>query len=69
MKRKLAGLYAITPDEPRTDVLVRKVGEALRGGASAVQYRNKTAAPELRLEQARALAALCRAAGVSFHRQ
>lgn len=66
MKRKLAGLYAITPDEPRADVLVRKVGEALRGGASAVQYRHKTAAPELRLEQARALAALSRAAGAVF---
>ncbi len=66
MTRKLAGLYAITPDEARTDVLVRKVGEALRGGASAVQYRNKTAAPELRLEQARALAASCRAAGAAF---
>ena len=66
MTRKLAGLYAITPDEPRTDILLRKVGEALRGGASAVQYRNKTADPELRREQGCALAALCRAAGVVF---
>ena len=66
MSPKLAGLYAITPDEPRTDILVQKVGLALRGGASAVQYRNKTAARELRLEQARALAVLCRAAGASF---
>jgi thiamine-phosphate pyrophosphorylase len=63
---KLAGLYAITPDEPRTDILVEKVSLALRGGASMVQYRNKTAFPELRLEQARALAALCRAAGAAF---
>ena len=66
MKRKLAGLYAITPDEPRTDILVDKVSQALRGGASSVQYRNKTAGPELRLEQGRALAALCRAAGAAF---
>ena len=66
MKRKLAGLYAITPDEPRTDILVRKVGQALRGGASVVQYRNKTAGPALRLEQGRGLAALCRAAGAAF---
>ena len=66
MTRKLAGLYAITPDEPRTDILVRKVGQALRGGASVVQYRNKTAGPELRLEQGRALAALCREAGAAF---
>ena len=66
MKRKLAGLYAITPDEPDTGILVSKVGQALSGGASVVQYRNKTAAPELRREQARALAALCRTAGVPF---
>ena len=64
--RKLAGLYAITPDEPRTDILVDKVGQALRGGASALQYRNKTAGTALRLEQGRALAALCRAAGAAF---
>jgi thiamine-phosphate pyrophosphorylase len=66
VKRKLAGLYAITPDEPGTDILVRKVGLALRGGASLVQYRNKNASPALRLEQGRALAALCRAAGAAF---
>jgi thiamine-phosphate pyrophosphorylase len=66
VQRKIAGLYAITPDESRTDILVRKVGQALRGGASLVQYRNKTAAAELRLEQGRALAALCRDAGAAF---
>ncbi len=66
MRHKLAGLYAITPDEPHTDVLVQKVGLALRGGASVVQYRNKTAGPALRLAQGRALAALCRAAGAAF---
>jgi thiamine-phosphate pyrophosphorylase len=64
VKRKFAGLYAITPDEPSTDILVRKLGQALRGGATAVQYRNKTAGPALRYEQGRALAALCREAGV-----
>jgi thiamine-phosphate pyrophosphorylase len=66
VKRKLAGLYAITPDEPRTDVLVRKVALALQGGASVVQYRNKTASPGLQREQGRALAALCRAGGAAF---
>ena len=66
MQRKLAGLYAITPDEPRTDTLLRKVGQALAGGTAALQYRNKSATGELKLEQGRALAALCRAAGVSF---
>jgi len=66
VRRTLAGLYAITPDEPDTDILLRKAGEALRGGASALQYRNKTAGAELRLEQGRALVALCRAAGAPF---
>jgi len=66
VRRTLAGLYAITPDEPDTDILLRKAGEALRGGASALQYRNKTAGAELRLKQGRALAALCRAAGAAF---
>ena len=66
MKRKLAGLYAITPDEPDTGILVRKVGQALQGGASALQYRNKTAGPELRLEQGRTLAGICREAGAAF---
>ena len=66
MRRKLAGLYAVTPDEARTDILLRKVDQALAGGAAALQYRNKTAAPELKLEQGRALAALCRTAGAAF---
>jgi len=66
VKRKLAGLYAITPDEPGTEILVRKVAQALQGGASVVQYRNKTAGPALRREQGRALAALCREANACF---
>ena len=66
MTPRLAGLYAITPDDQRTDILVRKVGDALRGGASVVQYRSKTLAASARPEQARALAGLCRAAGAVF---
>jgi thiamine-phosphate pyrophosphorylase len=58
------GLYALTPDEPDTAVLVAKVRAAIAGGVAAVQYRNKPAGPALRGEQARALLALCRAAGV-----
>lgn len=66
MPGRIAGLYAITPDEALTDILAGKVGQALRGGAKVVQYRNKTAASALRLQQARALAGLCRAAGAAF---
>lgn len=58
------GLYALTPDEPDTGVLLAKVRLALAGGAVAVQYRNKPAAAALRRRQATALAGLCAAAGV-----
>ena len=51
----ISGLYAITPDEPDTAELLRKVRLALRGGARVLQYRNKAAGAALRLEQARAL--------------
>jgi thiamine-phosphate pyrophosphorylase len=57
---RLAGLYAVTPDLVDTSSLVAKVGAAVAGGAAIVQYRNKTAAPGLRVVQARALAQLCR---------
>jgi thiamine-phosphate pyrophosphorylase len=49
------GLYAITPDEPDTAELLRKVRLVLLGGASILQYRNKTADAAMRLEQASAL--------------
>ena len=55
----LSGLYALTPDCADTAQLVAQVRSALRGGASAIQYRNKTAAAALRLAQARALRETC----------
>lgn len=66
MGGRIAGLYAITPEEQRTEILVDKVRQALSGGAAVVQYRNKTGNAALRQEQGRALVALCRAAGVLF---
>ncbi len=53
--RSISGLYAITPDEPDTAELLRKVRLALLGGARVLQYRNKVADAALRLEQAIAL--------------
>jgi len=64
--RAIAGLYALTPDLSATDALIKSVGAALDGGALAIQYRNKTAAPELRLQQARALQALCARHGAAL---
>lgn len=60
----IRGLYAVTPDEADTAVLVRKLRQALCGGASVVQYRNKTASRELKAGQVRELLRCCREAGV-----
>jgi thiamine-phosphate pyrophosphorylase len=56
---RLAGLYAITPDTADTDKLLAAVSAVLAGGCRLLQYRNKTATPRLRREQATALRALC----------
>lgn len=58
------GLYAITPDEIDTGHLCLKVSAAINGGARMVQYRNKAADKQLRLQQASALLALCRSLNV-----
>jgi thiamine-phosphate pyrophosphorylase len=62
----VAGLYALTPDCADTDLLAERVRAALAGGATAIQYRNKAAAPALRLEQARVLREACAASGATF---
>jgi thiamine-phosphate pyrophosphorylase len=54
--RRIAGLYAVTPDAADTEGLARRVAAALAGGASAFQYRNKAAGASLAREQAHALA-------------
>lgn len=64
MVRKISGLYAVTPDELLTELLLEKVRLAIDGGARAVQYRNKRAQPSLQLRQAEAMASLTRASGV-----
>lgn len=64
--RSIAGLYALTPDHSDTGEMIECVAAALEGGATAVQYRNKTAAPKLRLQQARALRSLCVGRGATF---
>ena len=54
--RRIAGLYAVTPDTSDTVDLAARVAAALAGGASAIQYRNKTADAALKRAQAFALA-------------
>jgi len=63
---KIHGLYAVTPDEQDTDVLLAKVEAALRGGVSVLQYRNKRADHKLQTQQARAILPLCRQYRVPF---
>jgi len=56
----MRGLYIVTPDWDDTAKLLDITEKALKGGAALVQYRHKTATPELRREQAKALQALCK---------
>ncbi len=55
LSARINGLYAITPDEQDTEDLLCKSRLVLSGGARVLQYRNKTAGAQLRLEQAGAL--------------
>jgi thiamine-phosphate pyrophosphorylase len=57
------GLYLLTPDESDTARLLARV-EPVLGEAALLQYRNKSAGPALRQEQAAALQTLCMHAGV-----
>lgn len=63
--RLARGLYLITPDQADTVALLARV-EPVLSAAACLQYRNKTANPELRHEQATVLGARCRAHGVPF---
>jgi thiamine-phosphate pyrophosphorylase len=62
----MRGLYAITPESGDLRTLVDQVCEALAGGASVVQYRNKRGAPDLMRVQAEALCAVVRNARAMF---
>lgn len=60
---KLRGLYAVTPEAEGSDALLQKVAAALQGGIALLQYRRKQRAS---VEEASALAVLCRRSGVPF---
>lgn len=62
--QKLRGLYAITDARLQPDAhLCERVGLAIDGGAAIIQYRDKSTDAHRRLQQAQALADLCRARG------
>ena len=60
---KLQGLYAVTPPNADSALILWQVAQALEGGIAMLQYRRK-ARQDLR--EARALAVLCQARGVPF---
>jgi thiamine-phosphate pyrophosphorylase len=62
----MQGLYLVTPDWDDTDALLRHTDTALGAGVALLQYRHKTAGPDLLREQAAALLALCRRHRVPF---
>lgn len=62
----LHGLYAVTPPMEDAKALAVRVEAAIAGGAALVQYRAKALDAGRALEQARLLAALCRARGAAF---
>jgi thiamine-phosphate pyrophosphorylase len=59
-KRRISGLYAVTPETPDTDWLAARVAAVLAGGARIVQYRNKNDDRRQRRRQAVRLLELCR---------
>lgn len=64
-KLPLRGLYAITPEQPRSPLsLLEQVAQALQGGARLIQYRDKSQDQAKRLAEARTLAELCQRQGV-----
>lgn len=62
---RLTGIYLLTPDVDARgfDRVLDVVGDALKAGVRAVQYRDKTADVRTRLERARRLVELVHAAG------
>jgi thiamine-phosphate pyrophosphorylase len=62
----IQGLYAITPDGLSTPELLTRCEAILMGGARLLQYRNKSADPQLKKEQALALRQLTRTVGATL---
>lgn len=63
-KAPIRGLYLLTPDTDDDEWLAAAVAAAITGGASAVQYRNKTTDAGTRLRQTRMLVRICHERGV-----
>lgn len=64
--QKLSGLYAITDPNLMQDKILQKAEQAILGGISILQYRNKTASATQQLKEAKELALLCKKHNVLF---
>jgi thiamine-phosphate pyrophosphorylase len=65
--KKISGLYAVTSEGDSANKMLReKVSAALRGGASVVQYRNKSGDADQRCCEAADLARMCRDSAACF---
>lgn len=65
-KHTIKGVYAITPDEPDDQVLLRMVRDALDGGIQILQYRNKQLDFDSKLRQASKIKQLCDVKHIPF---
>lgn len=59
-------LYAITPDQANTSVLIDQVYAALDSGIRLIQYRDKTSDMANKLARGRLISALCSQAGAQL---
>ena len=57
--KNLHGLYIITDPLLCGDTIIKKVEQAIQGGAQVIQYRNKTADAKTQTSEASALKKLC----------
>ena len=49
----IKGIYAITPDQKNTEILLKQVRDCCEGGINILQYRSKSLPWKTRLEQAK----------------
>lgn len=66
LRKRLRGLYLITPECADTGRLLALIRSALEARPALIQYRSKLADASLRQAQAQAVAGLCREAGVAL---
>ncbi|MFA6058596.1 MAG: thiamine phosphate synthase [Taibaiella sp.] len=60
---KLPGIYAISPEQENTALLLEQIAAAINGGVRLIQYRDKSLNSSKRIEQAQSLRQLCNESG------